>query len=113
MLPRPTNDDQLVALHSTLDELMRLCGGITTSIVPELNAMDKSVFQGRWVDQKTNETFNEEAIMVVADAPPGPEDDDLCEYLEALKIKCQHDFEQRIIWLTVQPVDRIASHDYV
>ena len=37
----------------------------------------------------------------------------LLAYLDRLKMRCQQDFGQDIVWLTINPVDRIATADYV
>lgn len=39
------------------------------------------------------------------------DDPDLSRYLDGLKLACQVDFGQNLIWVTVHRVDRIAAYD--
>jgi hypothetical protein len=113
ILPYPANQYQLFSLHSALDKLTELCGGITVSSLPDAGNEGKIIFLGRWIDPETKQTLNEPAILILADAPFALNDAEFHERLETMKVKCQHGFNQRVIWLTIHRLDRIASHDYV
>ena len=113
IFPHPTNQDQFRALQASLDEFVSICGGVTTSTFPDWDKKDEVSFLGRWLDPETEEVLNEPAILMIADALFSLEDVDFMENLETVKIKLQREFNQRVIWMTVHRLDRIASHDYV
>ena len=94
-------------MDAVLSELVQICGGVTASLeVP-------SVFMGRWFDASAQQTREDANVMVLADAPVPPERPGLVEYLETLKLRCQQDFVQDVIWMTIHGVGRIAANDYV
>jgi hypothetical protein len=42
-----------------------------------------------------------------------PDASALLAYLDQLKMRCQQDLGQDIVWLTINPVDRITTADCV
>ena len=92
-----------------------MCGGITTSPIPNnLQSNASSVFQGGWIDpEDPNEmVVHEGAILVFADALVAVGDPEFCREMEALKLDAQQDFNQKIIWLTTHRVERTTTHDF-
>jgi hypothetical protein len=115
LLPAPSTLPQFFLLDQVLDQLIAVCGGVTTSPTsgPSLAAYDSSLFAGRWFDAHTGETVSDANVFIFGDAPLLPDDPVLHEYLDSLKVACQQDFEQDIIWITLHAVDRIADNDYL
>jgi hypothetical protein len=113
LFPPPCTLWQHYALNDVLDELTKLCGGITRSM--PLSAFDAAkIFRGQWFDSvRGRVTDEEDAVVIFADAPFKMDNIALRTYLMELKIDCQCDFEQDIIWITIHHIDRIAAHDYV
>ena len=106
-LPAPSTLGRYLLADAVLSELVQICGGVTASLeVP-------SVFMGRWFDASAQQTREDANVMVLADAPVPPERPGLVEYLETLKLRCQQDFVQDVIWMTIHGVGRIAANDYV
>jgi hypothetical protein len=84
LLPAPSSQPEFLLLNDVLDELIGLCGGVTVSSIAP------SVFDGWWIDGDANA---------------------LRAYLQRLKIRCQHDFHQEIVWIVHHPIERISEGD--
>ena len=106
LLPAPTDLPEFLLLDDVLTELIQLCGGVTVSSVAP------SAFDGWWVDD-AGRTVKDANILIFADVNAAPDSAALLAYLDRLKMRCQHDFGQDIVWLTINPIDRIATADYV
>lgn len=107
LLPAPTTLPQHYLVHDVLTELANVCGGVTASqeIPP--------VFSGWWFNKETM-AFDEDAILlIIADARVPQNSAALATYLDTLKRKAQRDFDQEIIWITTNQLERIATDDYV
>ena len=106
LLPAPTDLPEFMLLDDVLTELIQLCSGITvSSVVP-------SAFAGWWVDD-AGRTVKDANVLIFADVNAARDSAALLAYLDRLKMRCQQDFGQDIVWLTINPVDRIATADYV
>ena len=107
LFPAPESDTEFILLDEVITELVRFCGGATASLPPP-----NTVFNGWWIstDGRTHPDAN---ILIVADAPRGINDPELITYLEALKVRCQRVLQEHIIWLTIEPITRVATADYV
>ena len=104
LLPAPTNLDQFLLVDKILTGLVQVCGGVTVSTyLPP-------VFAGMWIDD-ANQTIKDDNILIVADAPTPLQN--LTTYLERVKLQCQQDFNQDIIWVTTHVVERITTDDFV
>jgi hypothetical protein len=91
-----------------IKELLDVCDGVTASLdIP-------SVFHGEWMrDSFTKVT--DDILYIFTDAPFSLDDADLpnwLAWLEDLKLRCQEIFDQDIIWMTLQRVERISADDY-
>src|SRR5262249_2088750 len=93
------------ALRRTLLELVSFCGGITFS--PTENP-----FFGIW-EEEVGKNEDAQRILIFADAPYLINDPLLIAYLDYIKLRCQRDFGEQIIWLTVHSIDRISTYDFV
>jgi len=106
LLPAPIDLPEFLLLDDVLTELIQLCGGVTVSaIVP-------SVFDGWWMDA-AERTVKDANVLISADINAMPDSAALLAYLDRLKVRCQEDFRQDIVWLTTNPVDRVATGDFV
>lgn len=105
LLPAPTNLGQFLLLDKILTGLTRACGGVTVS------SHLPSVFDGWWIDDTTGNTARDENVVIMADAPAPSTN--LVVYLERLKRQCQMDFNQDIVWVTINQIERIATDDGV
>ena len=112
ILPAPALLHQFFLLDDVMTNLTVLCGGVTSSpVFPEPH--HDSAFHGWWHDTKAGGVVSDSNILLVADAPLPTTEPLLHTYLEILKLNCQEDFAQDIVWLTIHPVERIADSDYV
>ncbi len=106
LLPAPADLPEFLLLDDVLTELIQLCGGITVS------SLGPSAFDGWWVDV-AGRTVKDANVLILADVNAPPDASALLAYLDQLKMRCQQDFGQDIVWLTINPVDRITTADYV
>jgi hypothetical protein len=107
LLPAPTTLGQFVRVDDVLTELVQICGGVTSS------SLFPAIFLGRWFDPQTRTTGDDDNLLIIADALIQVSAASLIKYLESLKFRCQIDFAEKIIFITVHPVNRIATHDPV
>lgn len=105
ILPAPLTPIQYVRIDQILTELTQVCGGVTFS------SLDPSVFAGRWYNPFEEIPEGDDLVLILADAHVLPEAPSLAAYLSNLKLGCQRDFEQDLVWITVHRVDRITTHD--
>jgi hypothetical protein len=109
ILPAPTTFDAFMFVDDVVGELLHICDGVTVSLdIPP-------VFWGQWINRQTRHKVPDESMLVFSDAPFSLDDadlDDWIDWLEDLKTWCQEKFNQSIIWMTLQRVDRIAAYDY-
>jgi len=70
-------------------------------------------FEGLWFDTVYQQIKGDQNTLILADAPVVPNATVLTAYLDALKIRSQHEFQQDIVWVTMHAVDRISTDDYV
>lgn len=70
------------------------------------------MFDGWWLDG-AGVTVRDANVLITADVNVPTDDLDLLAYLDALKARCQRDFQQDIVWITVHPVDRVATGDFM
>jgi len=105
LLPAPTTIQQHILVDAVLTDLIRLCDGVTVS------AQAPPVFDGWWFDDAAEQVKGDKNLLILADAPMTPDSAPLLAYLDGLKLWCQRDFEQDLVWLTVHLVDRITTHD--
>lgn len=104
-LPAPTTRAQHFLVDAVLTELIQICGGVTAS------SENPSVFDGWWFDPGDQQVKTDANILILADAPFPPEASSLSAYLDSLKARCQRDFVQDLVWLTVYPIERITTYD--
>jgi hypothetical protein len=110
ILPIPDSLGQFFLLDEVITNLTELCGGVTTSpIFPEPH--HDSAFHGWWHDTRHGGVVNDANVLLMADAPLLGSNLALQSYLDTLKLRCQEDFRQDIVWITIHAVDRIAGHD--
>jgi hypothetical protein len=69
------------------------------------------VFDGWWFDPRDQQVKTDANLLILADAPFPPESSPLLAYVDGLKARCQRDFFQDLVWLTVHPVERITTDD--
>ena len=106
LLPAPDTLHEFLLLDAVITELIEIAGGVTvSSIVP-------SVFDGWWRDTAAT-TVADANVLIVADVGVATDDPSLLLYLDALKVRCQEDFQQDIVWVTVHQVDRITTGDFL
>jgi hypothetical protein len=106
LLPAPTSLSQFLLIDEVVTHLLGTCGGIT------LSSDLPPAFSGVWVDD-TQVTQWESNLLIIADAPVSIGDADFALYLDRLKERAQRDFGQDIIWITIHPVSRVATSDFV
>jgi hypothetical protein len=104
-LPSPTTQPEFLLLNDVITELIDFAHGATVS------SLNPPVFDGWWLDQ--GRSIQDANVMIIADVAAEPDVPALIAYLDRLKRRCQHDFDQDIVWLTVHPIDRIATDDRV
>jgi len=105
LLPAPTNLGQFLLTDKIVTGLVRVCGGTTvSSYLP-------AVFDGFWIDETTDQTVKDANMLILADAPASLAN--LAAYLDKVKLQCQMDFQQDIIWITTHTIERIITDDYV
>ena len=106
VIPSPTTLPQFFLVEALLTELTRACGGVSaSSYLP-------AVFEGWWLPAGGAQQIERGDItLIVADAPVPLGDTDLALYLDELKPRCQQDFGQDIIWITVHQVSRVTTDD--
>ena len=105
LLPAPENPAEFIVLDEVLTELTRSCGGATASQITP------TVFNGWWIDD--GRVHPDANILVISDSPLPHSDATLLAYLDSLKVRCQREFQESIVWITVHEVTRIATDDYV
>jgi hypothetical protein len=105
LLPAPATQAEFLLVDDVITELIRLAGGATVSSIAP------SVFDGWWIDGG-GATVRDANVLITADINVSPDDAALLVYLDSLKLRCQQNFQQDIVWLTVHPVDRIATGDF-
>lgn len=107
ILPTPTTPTQHLLVTDILTGLVQVCGGVTVS------SRLLTGFEGLWFDPDDQQIKGDQNLLVLADAPLTLNVPALTQYLDTLKLRCQRDFQQDIIWVTVHPVDRVSTDDYV
>jgi hypothetical protein len=107
ILPSPTTATQHLLLTDILTSLVQVCGGATVS------SRLLTGFEGLWFDTVDQQIKGDQNTLILADAPVIPNVTALTAYLDALKIRSQHEFQQDIVWVTMHAVDRISTDDYV
>ena len=105
ILPAPTTNAQHLLVDRILTDLIEVCDGVTVS------AQAPPVFDGWWLDQADQRIKGDKNLFILADAPVPPENPRLLAYLDGLKLRCQRDFVQDVVWVTVHRVDRVTTHD--
>jgi len=105
LLPAPTTLPQHYLVGDVITDLIQICGGATIS------SQLPPVFDGWWDDRSGQPPQHDSILLILADAPLALDDPDLWRYLDGLKLACQVDFGQNLIWVTVHRVDRIATYD--
>lgn len=104
-LPAPATADQNLLVDAILADLIQLCGGVTAT------SSSPSVVDGWWLDIH-NVPVRDTNMLVLADAPLPPDDVDLLAFLDKLKLRCQREFSQDIIWVSVHRVERVSTDDF-
>jgi hypothetical protein len=105
LLPAPKTLAQYLLVDKVLTDLVLVCGGVTFSndIPP--------VFFGRWKDD-SQKTIQDDILFIVGDIFVNIRySQNLIDYLERLKLRAQQDFNQDIIWITINEVFRVSTHD--
>lgn len=106
LLPAPATLHELLLLDAIITELIQLAGGATvSSILPP-------VFDGWWLDG-AGVIVRDANVVLAADVSVPPDDEDLLAYLDALKLRCQREFEQDIVWMTLHSVNRVTTGDFM
>jgi hypothetical protein len=65
------------------------------------------------VGRRRRGTVKDAKVLILADVNAPPDSSALLAYLDQLKMRCQQDLGQDIVWLTINPVDRITTADCV
>ena len=105
LLPAPTTFPLYLLVDQVLTDLTTFCGGATHSI-------DISpVFRGLWLDVITRTVKSNEIMLIFGDANVPRTSPGLQLFLDRLKLRCQRDFSQDIIWITVQDIYRVTTDD--
>lgn len=110
LLPTPATVPQFFLVDSLLDQLTAFCGGVTTS--PIVPPQYQASFSGRWFDTQTGQTVTDANVFVFGDALIAHDAPELRAFLAKVKLASQREFEQDIIWITVNPLERIVDGDY-
>ena len=105
LLPSPKTQPEFLLLNDVITELVEFAHGATVS------SLNPPVFDGWWVDH--GQHVQDANVMIIADVAVAPDSTGLWAYLDTLKRRCQHDFDQDIVWLTVQPIDRVTTGDRI
>ena len=105
-LPAPTKPEHHKLINRAFTRLIKICQGFTSS------TRAPSSFEGVWFDSTTNQLVVDQIVLILADAPFSMFDTDFLNRLKRMKLKLQRDFDQQIIWLTVQSVERISANDF-
>ncbi len=105
LLPAPTAEAHFALLDRIITQVIQFCGGATVS------SLQPVVFDGWWIDG-AGQTVPDANVMIIGDAPVDLDSQPLEMYLDDLKRRCQHDFNQDIVWITVMPVHRITTGDF-
>ncbi len=103
VLPLPLSPEHSRATRRILNELVSFCGGVTFS-PPE------SSFSGIW-EEDSGHHEHAQRMLIIADAPLPIDDPLLNAYLDYTKLRCQREFYEQIIWMTVQSIYRISTYD--
>lgn len=106
LFPAPESAAEFALLDSVFTELIRFCGGVTASLPPP-----RPVFNGWWIDGQ-GVPRPDANIVIFADTTRQQNDQELLDYLDRLKARCQRELQEDIIWITVAPVTRIATADF-
>lgn len=106
LLPVPTMYPLYLLVDQVLTDLILLCGGVTHS--PDIPA----TFHGRWYDTNAHATKHDDLMLLLGDVHAPLRSQNLASFLDRLKHRCQRDFSQDIIWITVHEVQRVATDDY-
>lgn len=80
LLPAPFTLAQHNLVDEVFTELTQVCGGLTAS------SNFPPVFGGWWFDG--TQVVEDDILLILADAPTGPNDTDLINYLDNLKQQC-------------------------
>lgn len=99
-------------MEATLTVLTTLCGGLTTTSTSPPGSWNDATVEGHWIAPDTNR-ISEANVLIFGDAPLPLNDTALYDYLDTLKVRCQFDFDQDIVWITLNSVDRIMTEDFV
>lgn len=104
-LPAPTTLPQFYLVDSATTDLLDTCGGVTVSSdIP-------AAFTGLWL--KNNQTYKDENILLMGDTPVSMGDADFAVWLDSFKLKCQKEFGEDIIWITLHAITRVTTNDFV
>ncbi len=68
-------------------------------------------FEGWWIDA-LHSTVEDSNVLIFGDVRVDSNSPALAAYLTRLKATCQADFQQDIVWITVNEVKRAATGDY-
>ena len=104
LLPFPALPQQFLLFDEVLSQLADICGGVTAS------SLSEGSFAGWWFDASAT-LIKDSNVLIFADAPYLPDDQDLLDFLDALKIAAQENFKQDIVWITMHPIRRITTRD--
>lgn len=106
LLPTPQTLTQYLLVDKVLTDLVLVCGGVTFSNdIP-------AVFFGRWKNDTSQRTIQDDILLIFGDAPVNRVySGNLLYYLDRLKLHAQQDFNQDIIWITIDEVWRVSTHD--
>ena len=106
VLPIPLSPEHSRVVKRVLDEMVSLFGGVTFS------PQEPPSFFGMWEDDH-GEVENAKRMLVITDARLPLDDPLLNAYLDYLKIRCQRELGEQIIWMTMQSLYRISTYDNV
>lgn len=106
VFPIPSSPAHSRVIKRVLDEWVSLFGGATFS--PQ---EPHSIF-GLWQDDN-GEVENASRMLAFTDAQLPIDDPLLNAYLDYMKIRCQRELGEKIIWIMVQSLERISTYDNV
>src|SRR5262245_40681723 len=103
LLPAPLTLPEFLLLNDIIDHTVRYAKGATVS------SLYPPVFDGSWLEGGV--VVQDRNVMIIIDTEVPAESPALAEYLDNLKLRCQQDFNQQIVWLTIHPIQRITTKD--
>ena len=106
-LPAPATLPQFLHVDNVITDLVLIADGATYS-----KDIDP-VFVGRWLDTVAYVVKTDQIMIVVADTIIPQKSSNLLHLLSRIKVRSQADLGQDIVWITLQDVSRVSTHDYI